>query len=253
MAGADNNRAKKKKSSDAPGAPAWMVTYSDLVTLLLTFFVLLLSMAQMDDIKFLKVANSLRSAFGVMGTLDTINMTQTIVETGVVKDDLVQRVYKKIKTQLNRLTLNKDITLVKDRGAVILRINDAILFDVGQSEIKPEALEVLSKVAELVRPMPLQLRIQGHTDDAPFANMEMDNWDLSMRRAISVLKLFAKNKLFPLERMSAVGFGSQRPLVPNDSAENRALNRRVEFVLESSGSYTEELPFLIDARDDLPF
>lgn len=252
MSGSDNKR-NKKKSAEKLGAPAWMVTYSDLVTLLLTFFVLLLSMANMDKVKFVKVANSLRSAFGVVGTLDTINMTQTIVETGVVKDDLMQRVYKKIKLQLNRLTLNKDITLVKDRGAVVLRINDAILFDAGQSEVKPAAHETLRKVAELVRPLPLQLRIQGHTDDDLFTNMEMSNWDLSMQRAISVLKFFAKHKLFPLEKMSAVGFGSQRPLVPNDSDENRALNRRVEFVLESSGSYTEELPYLIDARDDLPF
>lgn len=230
-----------------------MVTYSDLVTLLLTFFVLLLSMANMDKIKFRQVANSLRSAFGVMGQLDTINISPTIVETGVVKDDLIQRIYKRIKLQLNRLTINEDITLVKDRGAVILRVNDSILFGPGETALRPESHETLRKIAELVRPLPLQLRIQGHTDNSPVADPEVTNWDLSIFRAIAVLKFFEKEQLFPLDRMAAVGFGSQRPLGPNDTEENKALNRRVDFVLESSGAYTEELPYLIDAHDELPF
>ena len=74
-----------------------------------------------------------------------------------------------------------------------------------------------------------------------------------MARASSVVKFFAAEKLFPLDRMAAVGYGSQRPIAPNDTPENRALNRRVEFILESMGGYTEKLPYLIDAREQLPF
>lgn len=241
----------KKTKKAAAGAPAWMVTYSDLVTLLLTFFVLLLSMANMDPVKFLKVANSMRSAFGIIGNIESVDIAPKIIYTAPVADkDMAQRVYKRLEMQINRLQLNKDITLVTDRGAVVLRVDNTLLFEPGRSVVKPEAYLILRKVAELVRPLPFHLRTEGHTDST---GNENTNWDISMARAISVLKFFSTEKLFPLDRMSAAGYGSQHPIAPNDTPENQALNRRVEFILESTGSYTEELPYLIDAREQFPF
>jgi len=166
------------------------------------------------------------------------------------EEDMAQRVYKRIQFQLNQVKLNKDITLVLDRGAVVLRVNNTLLFTPGRSDILPEALPMLRKIAELVRPLPFHLRTEGHTDSV--GSVEA-NWDLSMARASTVVKFFAAEKLFPLDRMAAVGYGSQRPIVPNDTPENRALNRRVEFILESMGGYTEQLPYLIDAREQFPF
>jgi chemotaxis protein MotB len=243
-------RGKKIKKA-AAGAPAWMVTYSDLVTLLLTFFVLLLSMANMDPQKFLKVANSMRSAFGVIGNVEGIDIAPKIIHTApVVDNDMAQRVYKRIEVQINRLQLNKDITLVIDRGAVVLRVDNTLLFAPGRFDIKSEAYPMLRKVADLVRPLPFHLRTAGYTDAT---GNENTNWDLSMARAVSVVKFFSVENLFPLDRMSAVGYGSQHPIAPNDTPANQALNRRVEFTLESMGSYTEELPYLIDAREQFPF
>ena len=245
--------AKKEKKQPA-GAPAWMVTYSDLVTLLLTFFVLLLSMANMDKVKIGQAANSMRGAFGMFGGKEFKEVpSPSVVEMPPVHDDMVQRVYSRIKTQMNRLRLDKSIKLVKDRGAVILRINESILFEPGTSQLKPAALPVLAKVAGLIRPLPLQLRVEGHTDDVPFGRKDMNNWDLSVARSVSVLKYYQIAELFPLDRMSAVGYGAEHPLVDNDTPENRAKNRRVEFVLESLGNYREELPYLIDANEQLPF
>jgi len=241
----------KKPKKSAKGAPAWMVTYGDLVTLLLTFFVLLLSMANMDPVKFLKVANSMRSAFGIVGKIDTVDIAPKVINIAPLpEEDMAQRVYKRIQFQLNQVKLNKDITLVLDRGAVVLRVNNTLLFTPGRSDILPEALPMLRKIAELVRPLPFHLRTEGHTDSV--GSVEA-NWDLSMARASTVVKFFAAEKLFPLDRMAAVGYGSQRPIVPNDTPENRALNRRVEFILESMGGYTEQLPYLIDAREQFPF
>lgn len=241
----------KKTKKESTGAPAWMVTYSDMITLLLTFFVLLLSMASMDPVKFLKVANSLRSAFGIIGTIDSVDIAPTVIDIAPkAENDMAQRVYKRIQVQLNRLKLDRDITLMLNRGAVVLRVNNAVLFDSGSSDLKPEAYPMLRKTAQLVKPLPLHLRIEGHTDSTgPSAT----NWDISMLRAASVLKFFMKEELLPLERLSAVGYGSQHPVVPNDTPDNMALNRRVEFVLESVGGYTDGLPYLIDARDQFPF
>ena len=243
--------SNKKAKKTADGAPAWMVTYSDLVTLLLTFFVLLLSMANMDPVKFVKVANSMRSAFGIIGKIDTVDIAPKVINIAPLpEEDMAQRVYKRIQFQLYQLKLNKDITLVLDRGAVVLRVDSNLLFAPGRSDILPGGLPKLRKIAELVRPLPFHLRAEGHTDS--MGNAEA-NWDLSMARASTVVKFFAAEKLFPLDRMAAVGYGSQRPIAPNDTPENRALNRRVEFILESTGSYNEKLPYLIDAREQYPF
>lgn len=240
-------KAKKKP----PGAPMWIVTYSDMVTLLLTFFVLMLSMANMDQVKFKKAADSLAGAFGVMGSSDKTEVTTPkVVSFTPVNDDFTSQVYRRLKTKLRELKLNKKIKLVKDRGAVVLRIDESILFTSGQKTLHPEAYPVLRKVAELVRPLPLKLKVEGHTDNR---GDELANWDLSVGRAVSVLRFLASNQLVPLNRLAATGYGSQKPLFPNNSVREQALNRRVEFVLESQGDPDQDLPYLIDAREQAPF
>lgn len=231
-----------------------MVTYSDLVTLLLTFFVLLLSMAQMDQIKFRHAAGSLKGAFGVMTSADKSKIERPkVVEFAPIEDDYVSRLYQRIQSTINRLKLNEDIELVKDRGAVVLRIRDSVLFAAGNARVHQKARSVLRKVADLVRPLPLNLRIEGHTDNRRVPGEDYGNWDLSIERATSVLKVFAREELLPLERMSALGYGAEHPVASNATAEGRALNRRVDFVLESVGDYRESLPYLIDAQDQYPF
>ncbi len=133
---------------------------------------------------------------------------------------------------------------------MVLRIDESILFVSGQKELNQEAYPILRKVAELVRPLPLNLKVEGHTDDR---GDELANWDLSVGRAVSVLRFLAGNQLVPLTRMAATGYGSQKPLFPNNSDRERALNRRVDFVLESQGDPNQQLPYLIDARDQAPF
>ncbi len=229
----------------------WMVTFSDMVTLLLTFFVLLLSMASMDKVKFSQASDSLAGAFGVLASSSTTTVTTPrIVTYAPIDDDLTTRVYRRLRTKIHELKIEKDITLVKDRGAVILRVDDSVLFKSGQRVVNPEAYPILRKVAELVRPLSFNMKIEGHTDNQ---GDELANWDLSVTRAVSVLRYLASNKLLPLNRLAATGYGSQKPLFPNESEAERALNRRVEFVLESQGGPSDELPYLIDASEQAPF
>lgn len=245
---------EKKPKKAAGGAPAWMTTFADMVTLLLTFFVLLLSMAQLDKVKFSEASGSLKGAFGVMMSSSSTEVSQPrIVDFAPMDDDLASRLYQRMMTQMHRLRLEEDMELVKDRGAVVLRINASLLFDSGETRIKQEAYPVLEKVAKMIQPLPLNLRIEGHTDSRPIYGRDMTNWDLSAQRAVSVLRLLANRSSFPLDRMAAVGYGAERPLAPNDTEENQALNRRVEFVLESSTGNNEELPYLVDTQDQSPF
>ncbi len=241
----------KKQKKQQPGAPMWMVTFSDMVTLLLTFFVLLLSMATLDQIKFTQASDSLAGAFGVLASSDRTEISPPRVITySPVDDDFTARVYRRIRTKIRELRLDRKIELVKDRGAVILRVDEAVLFGIGQATLSPDAEPVLRQVAELVRPLPLNMKIEGHTDDA---GNDLANWDLSVARAVSVLRFMASNQLLPLTRLSATGYGSHKPLFPNNSERERALNRRVEFVLESQGDPQQELPYLLDVTDQAPF
>jgi len=245
--------AKKPKKQEA-GAPAWMVTFSDMVTLLLTFFVLLLSMANMDKVKFQDAAGSLRDAFGVLKSADKTTIDKPkVVEFAPITDDFTSRVYQRMLTQFNQLKIDRRIKLLKDRGAVVLRVEGSVLFAPGETEVDPNAFPLLRDVASLIQNLPLNLRIEGHTDDSPPTKTGLTNWDISIARAVSVLKFLEKENLVPLDRMSAVGYGSQRPLSTENTPEARALNRRVEFVLESIGSDRDALPYLIDATKQAPF
>lgn len=248
-------RKKRTKNNGGPSAPAWMVTYSDMVTLLLTFFVLMLSMAEMDKVKFERAVISLKGAFGIMENTPPKKTKKNVIvpEVDPIPMEMLQSVYKRMLLDIKKLELNEDIELVKDRGAIVLRIREKILFDLGSTSLKKQAQPVLRKVAGLVAPLPFHMRIEGHADNLPFGAMDQTNWDLSAQRAITVLKFIAQNGLLSLDRLSAVGYGDQMPLVPNDTPENRALNRRVEFVLEAGGDYRRELPFLVDSNEQLPF
>ena len=231
-----------------------MITYSDMVTLLLTFFVLLISMSDINQIKFVKAVGSLRGALGVLEATDFEDIYPIeLLKKSTLFDERVQRVYEQIESRIQDLSLDEDIEVVKDRGAVVLRLNTSILFLPGASEVMSAAYPILEDVAELVRPLQLDLRIEGHTDDTPVTAVGYSNWDLSVDRAVSVLKFFADRQLLSLDRLSAAGYGAQRPIVPNDTPEHRAMNRRVDLYLEQGEDYRQQLPYLIDTRNQFPF
>lgn len=240
----EQQEQKKEKKQECPaGAPAWMTTYSDLVTLLLTFFVLLLSMASMDPVKFLQASNSMQEAFGIhkqpLHTEFVIPVlpSQPVTPYTPIQQLSIQKVYDKVKSQVDSLRLVNDIgVLKKDDESIILRLNDSILFEQGQARLAPEAYGTLRSIADIVRPLPMDMRIEGHTDDIPFGKSQMGNWDLSVERAVSVLRFYAQSELMPLDRMSSIGYGKQHPIVPNTDETSRAKNRRVDFILRLKSS-----------------
>ena len=230
---------RKEKKTDCPaGAPAWMVTYSDLVTLLLTFFVLLLSMANMDPVRFVAATTSLQDAFGMQKQADNDEFaiplfpSQPKTEYSPIQSPSTEKMYEKVKSQIDSLRLNDDIGLTKnDDDSIILRISDSVLFAPGQSELARESLPILRNVAEIIRPLPMDLRIEGHTDDTPMSGVKHANWDLSVDRSVAVLRYFTQAELLSLDRMAAVGYGKDRPVVANVDEASRVRNRRVDFVL----------------------
>jgi chemotaxis protein MotB len=230
---------KERKAFVPAGAPAWMVTYSDLVTLLLTFFVLLLSMADMNPIRFTEASSSLKDAFGIHREPAQVDFaipvlpSPPITQFSPVQIQSSMKVYEKVKSQIDSLRLNDDVGLIKkDDDSIILRINESVLFDPGQSQIALKSFTILRNIADIIRPLPMDLRIEGHTDDIPMQEEQFGNWDLSVDRSVSVLRYFTHRDLLPLDRMAAVGYGKERPIVANVDKASRAQNRRVDFVLK---------------------
>jgi len=229
---------KEKKCECEVGAPAWMVTYSDLVTLLLTFFVLLLSMASMDPVRFTEASSSLKDAFGVHNEPAHVEFaipvlpSPPVTQFSPIQEQTTQKVYEKIKSQIDSLRLDKDVGVSRqDDNSIILRVNDSVLFHPGQAKVSPKSYPILRNVADIIRPLPMDLRIEGHTDDRKISSSKYGNWDLSVARSVSVLRFFTQSDLLPLDRMAAVGYGNEKPVVPNRDEATRALNRRVDFVL----------------------
>ena len=240
---------KPQKCNCPIGAPAWMVTYSDLVTLLLTFFVLLLSMASMDPVRFTEASSSLKDAFGMHNIPAHVDFAIPVLPSvpkskfTPIQQEMTVKMYEKVKSQLDKLEMSNDVDIIKkDSDTIILRISDNILFKPGQSKITPIAYPALRNISNIIRPLPMSLRIEGHTDNTMISNLDIDNWDLSMDRAVSVLRFYTQSDMLPLDRMSAIGYGQNRPISTNTTEEGRAKNRRVDFILRLSNAPDKQAP-----------
>ncbi len=220
----------------------WLVTYADLVTLLLVFFVLLYSLSSLKQEKFMSAINSIKSQLSANKPLTGISNLIEIQDSTKSKisiEDItgLRSRQEAMVADINRFisgnNQSKNISVHIVNNKIIITITGKVLFNSGSAHLNPEALSVLNGIVQLVMKYPeYNINIKGHTDDIPISTAQFpSNWDLSAIRATTVLKYLIKKGIKP-ERLTATGYGDIIPLVPNTSASNRAINRRVEFVLE---------------------
>lgn len=273
-----------------PGLPPWMGTFADLMSLLMCFFVLLLSFSEMDAMKFKRLAGSMAQAFGVQNKLNVTDVpkgtsiiaqefspgrpeatpineiwqkTQDITEMSLDVDCAQEytveqgaegydagvkvEVMKKLQKLLDNTeqdafelagALSEQImegqVEVETRGRlIIVRIREKGSFISGSAEMSPAYKDVMREVKAVLMQKTGKLEIQGHTDDIPIRSSRFrSNWELSSSRAVSVaMELMKGGELSP-RRFEVAGFADTVPLAPNDSAENRARNRRVEILVK---------------------
>jgi chemotaxis protein MotB len=132
-------------------------------------------------------------------------------------------------------SIKKNISIFSDERGVVIRILEKALFDEGRADLKERAKDALGKIVPVVKNIDNQIRIEGHTDNVPINNHEFrSNWELSVRRATEVVSYFIEKHDFSPVRVSAVGYAEYRPVVVNDTPENRALNRRIEIIVIKS-------------------
>lgn len=253
-------KRRRPRRNQSGGAPKWMVTYSDMVTLILVFFILLFSISQIDLAKFEAISESFRNRnilefFPSAVPLDNPTEHTSTLESGKQTNEFDTPTQLPDKTDRDRETDNKqedslDMLLANvdsfleehdlndvinadrtERG-VVLVLQESILFDSGEAEIIESGKPFLEKIGSLLLEIPNNVKVEGHTDSRPISNFRYpSNWELSGARASSVIRYLISQNEFAHERFSAVGYAETRPLVPNTSAANWSKNRRVEIVI----------------------
>lgn len=268
-----------------PGAPAWLATFADLMSLLMCFFVLLLAFSEMDVLKFKQVAGSMAQAFGTQREVKTkaipkgtsiiakefspgrptptplkvmrqhttddrknnLDFREGPDRSGSQKarDDNIKRL-EQLKKALKEQIGKGEIEVSGDNQRTIIRIREKGSFASGSASLNPKFLPVLKKIATAVDQTPGKIHISGHTDNIPIATYKFrSNWELSSARAVSILDQILRYKNIAGERIVIQGYADTIPLVPNTTPKNRAINRRVEIEVIKQHEKPKDLPSLI--------
>jgi len=235
---------RNHKGEDCSNTVGWLTTFNDLVTLMMVFFVMLFTMSTIDTKKMGEFQYALQSGLGILKAgkkasisvsqsqpIDDMSHIRTQAEGGDTKQE--SRPIRKLASAIRKLAeSDPGIQVTHSDDGTRLAFEDQVLFDFGKDAINPEGFPFLDKIAQALKNVPCSLRVEGHTDNVPIQTRRFpSNWELSVARAVNVVKYFAQVCNINPQRLSAVGYGESRPVVPNATPSNRAKNRRVEILL----------------------
>lgn len=254
--GADSGGAEEQQASGGgdegkvEGAPAWMATFADMVTLLMCFFVLLFAMSSTQQESFKELVESLKSALGVQqvpeaGTREGLIMhkipddgqkqeedTDAVDEAGGMVQKELDQIVSDVRELIMFNQLGGMVKVEGDENGAKITISDVLLFPSGEAQMSRGGLRVMKKIANILSQFQYQIRIEGHTDNSPIHTTRFpSNWELSADRACEVVRFLITQGVNP-NLMAAVGHAEFRPVATNDTAEGRAENRRVEVIYE---------------------
>lgn len=235
-------RKKKKEQACPKGPPAWIVQFADLMSLLLVFFILLLSMSTLDAKKVSEAIGSLSLAMSVLegGTMTEVSPERiqraTPIEPQVETAEVVNRVtvtVSEFNEIIRRQGGEETIQVQEAIEGFMIQLPAGLLFRTGSAEIHSSDSKLfLRRIAMMADTMPadLELVVRGHTDSSelPMDSLYRDNWSLSTARSVSVVKELVGGGVNP-KRVSAAGHGEHRPIATNSTEQGRARNRRVEI------------------------
>ena len=253
--------------SGGGGAPEWMITFADLMTLLMCFFVLLVAFSELDIKRYRMIAGSMKEAFGIqrdVRAFDPPKGTSFIAQeysagtpsfaaisspkdvrsgnteekkrtVGGIDAEMAEKTRQEVAELTEVLGEFIETGIVHVEGGedrIVIRIQESGLFRSGRSKLKKEFLGTLALLGEALNEIPGLVTVSGHTDSLPVGKGRFrSNWELSSARAGAVVELLREEAGIPGERLAAVGYADTRPVAPNDTRENRADNRRVEINL----------------------
>lgn len=244
--------ARKRTEEEADNHERWLVSYADFMTLLFAFFVVMYAVSSVNEGKYRVLSNALGSAFGNSritpvvvphsSAVPALPMRPLQLHGSKTRASEALRREKESMTAMARSLLDALAPLVRQgkvrvtqssRG-ISIEINASVLFAPGEAKLTTESNQALSAVANVLKNEKHAIQVEGHTDTIPISTATFpSNWELSAVRASSVVRLFIENGIAK-QRLTAVGYGDTRPVGPNDTAEQRQRNRRVEVVILST-------------------
>lgn len=226
-------------------AERWLLTYADLMNLLLILFIILFAMSQIDKAKFDQMAQSFKTIgisagdkiTPVSGGGNTANPLQNNRPAPVIKSKLEQQQMDEIQKEVNKLVkkgnLDGKVDVQMQERGIVISITAQLLFVPGSADIVVGSKPTVQEIGQVLKGIPgNQIRIEGYTDTDPISNAKFpSNWELSSARATNVLRLLIDNAGISPNIIAATGYGETKPIAPNDTAENKAKNRRVNIVI----------------------
>ncbi|MDR1065286.1 MAG: OmpA family protein [Oscillospiraceae bacterium] len=240
-------RRKRGGGDDGGEGANWMDTYGDLVTLLLCFFVLLFSFSSVNADKWEALVGAL-SGSGVLDSgpplqapdldiLDTTEVNQMNEEEKQLAEANIASLANSIGAFIEENGLAVDMSVNLDDYTVTMHFSDNIFFRSGDAELMPESIPILNSIIDLLadsRELLAMINVEGHTDNMPIHTVKYpSNWELSTDRAVNTLHFIADSGRFDMDTFSVAGYGEYHPIASNSTAEGRAANRRVDFVIEA--------------------
>ncbi|MBD2858050.1 OmpA family protein [Spongiibacter sp. KMU-158] len=257
----------------APGAPAWILTFADLMSLLLAFFVLLFSFSELDKQKFKELSGSLKDAFGVQREVKAketplgTSFIQREFSPGRTNPTIRNQVRQESMNELKRYALAIDVEKVEDHlskemesglvevandgeQVITIRIREMNSFPIGSAELSKSFYPVIKKISDVLHEIGGHVVVAGHTDPVPIHNSKFrSNWDLASARAATVLHQITAVGELPNQRFRLAGYADTRPLGDNNTEEGRAQNRRVEVVLLRDDTIDADGNFIVRGKD----
>lgn len=232
---------KKAQEAEPENAERWVLSYADLVTLLLGFFIILFASADVNAQKFQLLARGLSEAFnvdvkaGADGTSPLFDggsgfLTEASARSLIATD--LEAIRSAIDSGTASIGRVGEIVVSQDEDRIVIRLSDNLLFPPASADIRSSALPLLAIVARALQDVDEEIRVEGHTDNVPVNTARYpSNWELSSSRATAVLRYLTETGDLPASRIFAAGYGEFRPAATNLTPEGRAVNRRADIVV----------------------
>lgn len=223
---------------DGGGGLRWLLTYADMITLLLAFFIILYASSKVDAKRYSDLASSVRIAFGAPLPSRPIGQVGGGGEKLLPFGDMVGMLVQQLSSQLEEEIKAGSVEIERTDKGVVLRFRETVLFGLGSATLAAEAKRILDKVARSLLTLSNAIEVEGHTDNLPIRSSAFpSNWELSVGRATAVVRYLVETHRFPPPRLAARGMADNQPLAPNDPVRGNPRNRRVELhILTAPGT-----------------
>jgi chemotaxis protein MotB len=243
---ANESRLKKPKPEEkleSAGMMRWLLTYADMITLLLALFIILFSISTISKVKYQALVHDISGGFNNQWAINNPpNGGQVGQGNGQQGERTLQQLQQQIQAYIQQHNLQAQVqTKVERRGLVVTILTDNALYDEGSADLRPKTRALLDQIGGLLRVGSNDIRVEGYTDNTPIATSQYPtNWELSTARAVGVTRYLIEHVKLAPTRISASGYGEYRPKYPNDTPLHKQLNRRVDIVILSSQAAAEE-------------